>query len=93
MWNIVTIFDFCHVFLCRIPGEEGAVLNINRREEMAECQRQAVAAAMVLSGGNGHSSGVPAWNGNPAITAAVAGRFATGVASSGSFSGFSSRAR
>lgn len=93
MRSAVIILYICHVFLCRIPGEEGAVLNINRREEMAECQRQAVAAAMVLSGGNGHSPGVPAWNGNPAITAAVAGRFATGVASSGSFSGFSSRAR
>lgn len=69
-----------------IPSGEAAILNINQREEMAERQRQAIAAAIALNGingvngahghGHGHhhhpAAGIGGWNGNAAVTAAAA---------------------
>lgn len=65
----------CYLQTYGIPGGEGAILNINQREEMAERQRQAMAAAFALTGANGHGlhhAGMGAWNGNAAAAAAAA---------------------
>lgn len=59
-----------------LPGGEGAVININRREEMADYQRHAMhAMGMNGGGGNGHAHAhthsLAGWNGNTATTAAA----------------------
>ncbi|CAN0456151.1 unnamed protein product, partial [Ectocarpus sp. 12 AP-2014] len=84
----------CYLQTYGIPGGEGAILNINQREEMAERQRQAMAAAFALTGANGHAlhhAGMGAWNGNAAAAAAAAaaavaaeaGRHSRGVSGGG----------
>lgn len=64
----------CYLQNYGIPGGEGAILNINQREEMAERQRQAIAAAVALNGinGHGHHGGMGGWNGNAAVVATAA---------------------
>ncbi|CAM9911211.1 unnamed protein product, partial [Hapterophycus canaliculatus] len=74
----------CYLQNYGIPGGEAAILNINQREEIAERQRQAMAAAIALNGingvngGHGHphhhhaAAGIAGWNGNAAVTAAAA---------------------
>ena len=74
----------CYLQNYGIPGGEGAILNINQREEMAERQRQAMAAHVAISGinghGHGHHGGMGGWNGNPAAAAAAAATAAAAAA-------------
>lgn len=88
----------CYLQTYGIPGGEGAILNINQREEMAERHRQAVAAAMALNGVNGHvhhGGGMGGWNGNAAAVAAVeASRHSRGMSGGGGggmYSGYRAR--
>ena len=84
----------------RIPAGEGAVLNVNRREEMTDYQRQTMGASMSLHpAGNGHGHGGHAmggWNGNappPAMGGgADPGRHIRGM-SGGGFAGYTPRPR
>lgn len=85
----------CYLQTYGIPGGEGAILNINQREEMAERHRQAVAASMALNGVNGHvhhgGGGMGGWNGN--AVAAEAGRHSRGMSGGvgGMYSGYRAR--
>lgn len=82
----------------RIPAGEGAVLNVNRREEMTDYQRQAMGASMGLHpAGNGHGHAMGGWNGNappPAMgMGADPGRHIRGMSGGGGFAGYSPRPR
>lgn len=91
----------CYLQTYGIPGGEGAILNINQREEMAERHRQAMTAAMALNGVSGHvhrGSGLGGWNGNAAVTAAAvaaeASRHSRGMSGGvggGMYSGYRAR--
>lgn len=60
----------CYLQNYGIPGGEGAIININQREEMA-AQRKAIDDAMGLNGFNGHGHH-GRWNGNAAAVATAA---------------------
>ena len=68
----------CYLQNYGIPGGEGAIININQREEMA-AQRKAIEDAMGLNGFNGHGHH-GRWNGN---AAAEASRHSRGMSGGG----------
>lgn len=81
---------------CSIPAGEGAVLNINQREELADYHRQAMAASMVpYRGGNAHGHGMGGWDANAAaaVAAGAANRLPGGMGGGGAYSGYGARPR